>query len=309
MTRHSHHPGHVVVGADGSEPGYAGVRYAALEASRLGVPLDVVHVMPAYLPVGPLLVIPDGSLQAYGNAVIGKSEQAVRDVCPDLAFETHLLSGGRVEALVEFSAESRCLVLGARHLRAKERVWTGATVTAVSARAACPVVVVPPTWEPGETPRRIVAAFKSPKHSAELFNAGFALADELGKELVLLHVWRLEGVYDSMVASPEEIERWNLEERAVIEELVTGYRDAFPKVTCHVEVVHGRPARALLDASRHAERLLLVKPAHGAVVHHLGGTARAVLRDAYCPVEVLPPLPLPPDPSRLVVEEEGHLVR
>ena len=60
--------GTVVVGVDGSERGLAGVRYAAQEALRLGVRLDVVHVSPGYLPEGPLLLIPDGSLQSVRRA-------------------------------------------------------------------------------------------------------------------------------------------------------------------------------------------------------------------------------------------------
>ena len=51
-------------------------------------------------------------------------------------------------------------------------------------------------------------------------------------------------------------------------------------------------------------------PAHGGTFHHLGRTARAVLRDARCPVEVLAPLPpgrLPGAP--MVIERVGELLR
>ena len=34
---------------------------------------------------------------------------------------------------------------------------------------------------------------------------------------------------------------------------------------------------------------VISRPAHGGFVHYLGATARAVIRDAACPVEVVPP--------------------
>jgi nucleotide-binding universal stress UspA family protein len=56
-----------------------------------------------------------------------------------------------------------------------------------------------------------------------------------------------------------------------------------------VRVVHARPEVALVDASHEADRVLISRPAHGGLVHHLGGTGRAVLRTAVCPVEVRGP--------------------
>jgi hypothetical protein len=56
--------------------------------------------------------------------------------------------------------------------------------------------------------------------------------------------------------------------------------------------------------------MVLVKPLHGSLVHHLGRTARGVLRFAECPVEVVPAEPrdkltLPP----MELEENGELVK
>jgi nucleotide-binding universal stress UspA family protein len=53
------------------------------------------------------------------------------------------------------------------------------------------------------------------------------------------------------------------------------------------DVRHEEPAHALVRASRGADRLLLARP-HRRRTHHLGRVARAVLRDACCPVEVVP---------------------
>jgi hypothetical protein len=64
-----------------------------------------------------------------------------------------------------------------------------------------------------------------------------------------------------------------------------------------------RPART-------ADRLVIVKPAHGSYLHHLGSTARGVLRESRCPVQVLMPRAgLDDTETSLVVEREGHLVQ
>ncbi|WP_151082232.1 universal stress protein [Nocardioides cynanchi] len=302
--------GHVVVGADGSEQGYAGVQYAAVEAARRGVPLDVVHVIPGYVPVGPFLMIPEGSLQEFGTSVADRAALVAAGQEPGLRVAKHVLSGNRVRELIHFSEGACLLVLSARHLSVMEHLTTGSTVTAVVSRARCPVAVLPVGWQAPPTPhRRVVAGYKSSSHSAELFEDAFAVAEALDAELVVLHAWKLEGVYDDVVAGHVEEERWNTEERAMIETLLEDYRESYPDVPVRVVVVHDRPTHALVHASRTADRLVLVKPAHGARLHHLGATARAVLRMSSCPVELLATTERPEMVAGLTVEANGHMVR
>jgi nucleotide-binding universal stress UspA family protein len=56
-----------------------------------------------------------------------------------------------------------------------------------------------------------------------------------------------------------------------------------------VDLVHGQPGNILVEASREADVLVISRPVHGGFVHHLGAAARAVLREASCPVLVVPP--------------------
>jgi nucleotide-binding universal stress UspA family protein len=65
---------------------------------------------------------------------------------------------------------------------------------------------------------------------------------------------------------------------------------AYPDVQVDVEVVHRQAAYALVEESRNADLLLISRPAHGGFVHYLGATARAVIRDGACPIEVVPPV-------------------
>jgi nucleotide-binding universal stress UspA family protein len=101
----------------------------------------------------------------------------------------------------------------------------------------------------------------------------------------------------------------NREQKQSIRDLIAPWQEGYPDVTVRVHVVHEYPVRALVEASREADRLILVKPLHGSLLHHLGRTARGVLRFAECPVVVVPAKPrdqltMPP----LELEEEGELV-
>ncbi len=300
--------GTVVVGVDGSDRGFAGVRYAALEARRLGVGLDVVHVSPGYLPEGPLLLIPDGTLQGFAAGVLERGAIVATGEAPEIDVATHLLTGHRIQEIVTFSEEAALLVLAARHLSVMEHLWTGATVAGAVSRATCPTVVIPADWEPSVPRDRIVVGYKSQQHATELLTSAFALADQLGAELEVLHAWKLQGMYDDMIASSAEEEATSARELALIEPLLGDLRRAYPGVHAYARVVHRRAAGALLGASARADRLVIIKPSHGARVHHLGGTARALLRDARCPVEVIPPSHGAADIPGLVIERGGELV-
>jgi len=295
--------GHVLVGVDGSESGYAGVRFAAEEAARRGVPLDVVHVVPGYLPVGPFLMVPDGALQSYGACVTAHAARAAYDHAPGLEVVTHLLPGNRVRTLVRLSRRAGLLVLAARRVSPLDHLLVGATVTGVLNRAACQVAVVPAGWEAPVAPhRRVVAGYESPRHAAELFESAFSLAEGLEAELVVVHAWKVEGRYDELVGDRVQEDRWNAEERSVIERSLEGCRATFPGVPGRVVVVHDRPVASLVRASRAADRVVLVTRAHGGHLHHLGTTARAVLRTSACPVVVVPT----EVGSELVTRQEGH---
>jgi nucleotide-binding universal stress UspA family protein len=288
----------------------AAVRYAAAEAERLGAPLLVVHVLPLTLPVGPMVLFPEDSFQAHGADVLAAARSTALEAAPGLEVRTDLRAGGRVHELVAAAERAALLVVGRRASHSLDRVWTGGTLTGVVARAACPVTVVPTDWAVGPQPARVVAGFKSSQHAPELLAAAFARAEQLGAELVVLHAWQLPGAYDALAAAEVPDATFNREQKDAVWRAVSETAESLPTVPVRVQVVHAPPAEALAEASRAASLLVLVRPAHGGLVHHLGRTARTVLREARCPVEIVVPTPAADAPvPPLVLEREGHLVR
>jgi nucleotide-binding universal stress UspA family protein len=301
----------VVVAVDDSEQGWAVARYAAIEAERLDVALDIVHIPPGRLPVAPTSkpLVPDTAFESYGARILaGAKEAALGAVPTTLEVGTHLRVGGRIPELVAFTEHARLMVLGNHSPKNLDRLWTGGTVTAIAGRAACPVIVVPAERDRVGTHGRIAIGWKSPGQTRELFDTGFQLAAEMRAELVVLHAWRLEGRYDDIIAHRAETQEWQREQTELIEHELTPYRAAFPAVAVRVFVRHEEPAHALARVARGADRLLISRHLCHAPGLGVGEVGRAVLREAHCPVEVLTPASGPGATSTSGVEHSAELV-
>ena len=185
------------------------------------------------------------------------------------------------------------MVLGSERRSDFSRIWTGATGTEVSAHATCPVVVVPPEWENAEEHRKVVVGFKSSKDAAELLGSG--LRHRGGASGRARHRARLElpSAYDDIIESRVAVEEFRRLSIATIEPLVKDLRTAYPQVPVRIEALHAQAAYALVAEASDADLVLLMRSSSGALPSHLGRTARAVLRDAGCPVEVLVPAQSP----------------
>jgi nucleotide-binding universal stress UspA family protein len=310
MTDTSERTGYAVAAVDGTEEGDAAVAFAAREAEREGLELRLVHVMPPDVPLRPLLMPDVRASGGYASETLAGAVRLATDVSPELAVTTHLLMGGRVSEVVDLAEHARFVVVGRRRSTALDRAWSGGTLDGIVSRARCPVVMVPSTGAHRDRTARVVAGFKSSEHSAELFEAAFAAADASDAELEVVHAWKLSSGYDDMIARRVSEATVNREQKDGIRDLIGPWQDSYPHVPVRIRVVHDYPVRALVEAAREADRLILVKPLHGSLVHHLGRTARGTLRFADCPVQVVPAEPrdrlvMPP----LEVEQGGEAVR
>lgn len=279
----------IVVGIDDTAASMTGVKFAALEAQRLGADLDILHAAPGYDDIhGNLPIFNNQQLAELGHALIEKAEAVAHEATSDLNIQTHLVSGGAVSTLVSSSQGANLLVLGAERRSFAGRIWTGDIVGGAAARAHCPVVVVAPEWEPGKRHDRIVVGLKSMDNAAELLVAGLALAQEEKAELVVVHAWKLLSGYDDIIANRADGMDYELRMTERIEPVLNELRQAYPDVVVRIEVLHAQPALTLVKASAEADRILLARPAHAGVLHHLGPVARAVLHEGRGPVEILP---------------------
>ena len=172
----------VVVGVDETPAGQRGVRYAAMEARRLGdLALDRAR--------HPGLHARRGSASRAGGRAPVLRARAAR--ARPQARPGH---GARPRGRDDPGRRQHHRACTGRAAPARQPCWCSAPSGArspaasgpatssagVAAQSACPVVVVPPEWEPAHEHGRVVVGVKDPENAAELVAAGLELADDLG---------------------------------------------------------------------------------------------------------------------------------
>lgn len=303
----------VVVGVDGTTANRGALRYAAQEARRSGGGLRLVHVVPDYVPISPMMPLLPGDLTETGAAILSQVEDEVRAHASDVPVESWLRHGSRATELVRAAADAGVLVVGRDDRPVVTRLVDGDTATRTAARATVPVVEVPPRWHADVDPVHdhgvVLVGVKSPAHADALLGQAFAAARERSARLTVLHAWHLPSAYDDLIEGRVAREQIRQEGTAEVEQLLEHWRTGCPEVDVEVRIVHDRPAHALLEASASADLVIIVRRGHGVpAATHLGGTARAVLRNAECPVMVVPPTPAA-EAVGLILESEGQLLR
>lgn len=281
---------HVVVGIDGTERALSAVRYGTHEAMRSGLDLTLVHVMPDYVPMSPMLPLIPEDLSELGTRLLAEASDVARRENPEVRLSSRLLHGGPAWQLVAATDGAHMIALGRESTPGWARVFTGAVTMGVAARADCPVVSVPEDWSTEQTRSRpVVVGLEAADLDLALLEHAVSRAAGLGVGLTVLHAWELPGCYDDIIVRRTHDTDWNRDVRQRVEEHLARLRPDQHGVEVEVEVQHRQPALALREASESAGLLILGRHGHRPVVRHLGGTARAMLREASCPVEVVPP--------------------
>jgi nucleotide-binding universal stress UspA family protein len=260
-----------------------------------------VHVVPATFPVGPYAGAPDVAVRHAGREVLADGEELARRTAPHLMITSALLLGSRADAIVHHADGADLIVVGAPPHELVERLWTGSTITGTAARANCPVAIVPP-GEPRRPTHQVLVGLESTRHSGQLLATAFAVAGQSQSELRFVHAWNQLSPYDGAIAERIPTPTWETEEARAIEDRLIDLRLAYPDVQVQVDVMHGQPAYVLVTESKAADLLVISRPLHGGFMHHLGATARAVIRESACPVLVVPPLPDPAGVSHVSPE-------
>lgn len=283
----------IVVGTNGSAGSARAVQYAALEAERLGVGLDIVHVLPDFTSLAPTTdIFPtdlDSDIEAIGRSVLQQAADAAAGHAGTVRCRQLLRVGRTVPTLVDVARDARMIVLGHETVTPLRRIYTGAVTMGVMARAGRPVVSVPADWSPPTGPGRVVVGLKSSRHSAELLAAAFREASARGAGLTVVHAWSLPNMYDDRIVTRTREAAWTAAATGDVEELLAGERAQFPHVAVEVRSVHDQAVHALLEEVESPDLLVLVRRARGfPPAANLGSTARALLQRSPCPVMVLP---------------------
>lgn len=130
-----------------------------------------------------------------------------------------------------------------------------------------------------------------------------AEAVESGRQVVALRAWTFEPVYDlgaAVAGTPQTVAD---RERRQLDEVVSQVRDEHPGVALRAELVEHSATVALEEASKTAAMLVLGSHGRGRLLKLLvGSVAEHCLREASCPVVVIPARTVP-EPEQVAVPE------
>jgi nucleotide-binding universal stress UspA family protein len=250
------------------------LEWAAGEARLRGVPLRIVHALPFSVPRG---TEPDPSVEGAKAQVQGLAAQAqLLDERP-LTVTAEVLDGLPAQALVDESRSSALLVIGTRGHGALTRVMLGSTAVDVTARAMCPVAVIPAGADVTATSGPVVVGVDDSAANDQALGFAFDRAARRNAGVVAVHVHDESEAPGAQGAA------------AVLENAIRPWRVRYPGVAVTEQVVSGAVVAELARAlSTHGD--VLVVGARGRSVLAgavLGSVSQRLLHEAPGPVVIV----------------------
>jgi nucleotide-binding universal stress UspA family protein len=284
----------IVVATDGSATSSEAVRFGATMAKALGGRLTLVHVVPAEVGrLAPFIreTIPPRERRA--------AEALLRSAQVDAAkwgsqASVRMAVGRPAEAILRAVREIRAdmLVVGTRGRKGVARMFLGSVAEALAKVAPCPVAVVREFRQasPGIGPLLVPTDFS--EGAADAAQAAARLARRLGIRLVLLHIL------------PEVVARRGDDPKATRREELRLRREAENRLRTVIETLHldsgqgesmlltGVDVAGILHVAQKIDAGCIVMGTRGLTGLPrvlLGSVTDQVLRQARCPVLVVPP--------------------
>ncbi|WP_420176582.1 universal stress protein [Luteococcus sp. OSA5] len=285
----------IVVGTDGSPEAWNVANWAAGQAERQQVPLQVLRSVEL-----PTVESPGAELSPaehwYSPDVVDEvrsqaTEQLdgvvarIRDQYPGIQVERELLVGHPARTVLDSTQPGDLLVVGRSHMTGLLGRMVGSTTEEVLTHARVPVVVVPPTEHDATGP---VVVGVDQSSSQEAFVV--ALEWSLERNLPLLAVAANDfdkAFWARQSPSLAEKRREQLETEQV--RLLQPLVDQQPGASVRVAVVDGEPVTALRQASQGASLLVVGSRGRGGFSGLLlGSTSRSLGRECDVPLLVVP---------------------
>jgi len=291
----------IVVGIDGSPDSGAALQWAVREATMRNVALTLVH---AATPVpGDSLVlkwtgdsVPAellGALGATAQQALADAVKLVEDMTDDRSrprINNEAFSGRPVYALVELSTKADMVVVGSRGHGALERVLLGSVSTGLVHRAHCPVAVIRNEVSP-QLRDACLSALMARRHRNW---QPPSLSTRLPGGRRTRGSIRLDRRRGSRPLEPgvdrNDRTSWTKlqsEAEETLAERLAGWRERYPDVVVHREVVVNHPKQHLVELAESAQ--LVVVGSHGRGGFDgmlLGSVSTAVVHAVRTPVIV-----------------------
>ncbi|MEY9944947.1 universal stress protein [Kitasatospora sp. GAS1066B] len=292
----------MIAGFDGSDASRAATEWAAREAERRELPLEILQAWPWGHGKAPST----GQAEQWGREQLTARADEIRSRFTDLDVrETHVRKDP-VGVLAAAADRAAILVLGSRGLGALRGFLVGSVSHQVLTQATCPVVLVRapsggPTGDDGPASdgtagddsagEGVILGLDLAYPCQEVPAFAFETAAERGAPLTVVHAWGppAGSEYLHFGATGELQQEPTEAEQRALEEAVAPWRERYPDLPTATAMLRGHAGLTLVDAGATAE--LLVVGAHrrrSPAGTHLGSVAHAVIHHVGCPVAVVP---------------------
>ncbi|WP_162891388.1 universal stress protein [Aeromicrobium sp. A1-2] len=268
----------VVVGIKDKQP--AALRFGLREARRAGVPVRVVHS--AALPVQAAEFYTgydaEDGVRMAGQQILDEARHFVEQEVAPPPVSYELSTGSAFDTLVRVSAGARLLVIGSDDLPWYERALGAAVAGHITRHADCVVVVVPEHAYPKQPVGGVVVTLDGDTSAAGPLRFAFEQADAAGHTLHVLHA----APPATLTADVQAI-------RVNIAEVLAGWAETYPDVRVMPAFVFDDTDDAIVEASQHAELVVVGRPHSRTVAYALSRPlATKVVGRAHCPVAIVP---------------------
>jgi len=272
--------------------------WAFAEAGRRSADLDVVHAW-----TSPFGVPPDGlpdsatdptPYEAHAKQLL---DEAIAAVPPRLRAAVPTVQPVAVRdrpspALLDACRNADLLVVGTRGSGAVTGLLGSVSHQCVH-HAACPVVVVPPTWPTDRFPSRIAVGVDGSEGSAVALNWALQEAARWESAVTVIHSWATPYPVEpwGMVVTPRSRDQFVREARELIDNMVdSAVAGGCPRPNSLTSLpVEDASGPALVQASADTDLLVMGSRGRGGFAALLlGSTSVFCLNHAHCPVVAVP---------------------
>jgi nucleotide-binding universal stress UspA family protein len=281
----------IIVGIDGSPESDAAVNWAAHDAAIRGLPLTLVHVENPAAPTwsqAPILEESPEQQEADGRSLLANASTIARDAIADTAqihIDGELLSSATVPTLVDQSKDAELIVVGSRGRGALSRSFLGSVSSGLIRHAHCPVALIGDVdpQMPHPAPAPVLVGIDG--STSDLATAiAFEEASLRNVDLIALHAWN---DIDMNAIPGYDWSPTTAKEGHLLAKALAGWQERYPDVSVHEQLVSGRAAHALVDASESAQLVVVGSHGSGALAGMLlGSVSNAVVQAVHRPVIV-----------------------